>query len=1018
MSKKYDAFISYSHSADGKFAPSLQEALQKLAKPWHRRKALEVFRDDTGLSVNPHLWTSISDALDGSDHFLLLASPEAADSVWVQREIEHWVDTKPVEKMLPVLTSGEWVWDEAANDFDWSRSTAVSPALAGVFLEEPRHLDLRWAGDEDHLDLRHSDFRDAVAQLAAPMHGMAKDELEGEDVRLHRRARRLARAAVLLLLLLFLTSAVAGIFALRNASDARDSQRAAERSEKLATDEAERARLAEQDALASEETARNEADRARSAENVASEQRDIARAAEDVASQQRDIAEAEEARAIAANSRAEEEAANATAQATIAAEQRDRAEAQTVIALDQTALAEQQSALAARRADEAAAAAAEARASAEEAARQAAAALAAQAEAETAADEAERQATLALASKLAADSLTAASAEDDDSIAQLLAAEAVATFIEGQLSASTASTGAATFRAALRTLPELTSSLRAAILGAVAVAEGELTELRGHERFLYEAAFSPGCRSLATMGSEGIAFTRPDTWRVVASIDVIERVGMRFDADGENLVFDIGDPIPVPAAARALPPTCAGQVPAAAARFGGDDELALVSPDGTLQATSDGSQVYIHPVGTEPTFENSVVDFGAAFIGNNAPEIFTLAWHGDSERLAVGHEAGVGSTRAGAVVPVSDVPVLGSETFDADIDFPVLSENGRFYVDGVETAPEPKTVLWDVLQRRRVATAFDDHAIEPYSVSNDGHHAIAHHANFGDPLELVDLRSGSRRTLALDGTPAFRGTAFSPDSSLVSVGTSTGRVQLIDTATGATLADFEASNLAVDATVVSDEIDGRRYLAAGGEGGVVHVFDVTRPTAPVSLGGLAGLANDPLDVLDLAVSPDNGLLAFAATGTSGGSGPFLIGEVGLVRLDRLTPDDGPIVDGSRYSIFSGLETVAFNSDGSILALAGLGSELQIIDVQSRFLIGRLFNAVTETRQVRFPVEGTNQMVISSFGGDQRVFLLDYSDESALDYLCIAAGRDLTPDEFSRFLPPSTAFRRACEIVRG
>lgn len=1016
MSKRYDAFISYSHSADGRFAPSLQEALQKLAKPWHRRKALEVFRDDTGLSVNPHLWTSISDALDGSEYFLLLASPEAADSVWVQREIEHWVDTKPTEKMLPVLTSGDWVWDEAANDFDWARSTAVSPALAGVFREEPRHLDLRWAGDEDQLDLRHSDFRDAVAQLAAPMHGMAKDELEGEDVRLHRRARRLARAAVLLLLLLFLTSTVAGIFALRNASDARESQRAAEASEVLATEEAARARSAEA-------TAQEEAANARAAEQLAREETDRAQSAEEVASEQRDIAEAEEARAVAANARAEDEAANAIAQALIAAEQRDVAEAQTVIAGQerdraegQTALAEEQSALAARRAEEAAAAAADARASAEEAARQAAAALVAQAEAEAAADEAERQATLALASKLAADSLTAANAEDDDSIAQLLAAEAVATFLDGQAPA----TGGPSARAAIfdpTALPQLTSNLRAAILGAVAIAEGELAELRGHEQFIYEAVFSPGCRSLATVGSDGIVFTRPDTWRQVAAVEAIERVGMRFDAAGENLLFDIGDPIPVPAAARALPETCAGQTPASASDAGGG-ALTLVSPDGALQASVDRSFVYIHPIGTDPTFENAVAEYSAPFIGNLQADIYTIAWHGDSTRLAVGHETGVGSTRAGAVVQVRDVPVLGSETFHPDLDFPVLSENGRYYIDGVEAAAEPKTVLWDVVERRRIATAFDDHALEPYSVSNDGRYAIAHHETFGDPLELVDLRTGARRTLVVDGTPAFRGTAFSPDGSLVAIGSNTGRILLLESATGAVLADVEASNLSIDAVVVSDEIDGRRYLAGGGGSGVVHVFDVTTPDRPVSLGGQVALANDPLEVLDLAISPDNGLLAFAATGTSGGSGPFLLGEVGLVRLDRLTSSTRPSVDGSRYTIFSGLETVAFNSDGSLLALAGLGSELQIVDVERRFLIGRLFNAVTETRQVRFPVDGTNQMVISSFGGDQRVFLLDYSDESALNYLCIAAGRDLTPDELSRFVPAGTAFRRACDIVGG
>ena len=47
----YDAFISYSHAADGKLAPALENALQRFAKPWYRRRALHLFRDQTSLSA-------------------------------------------------------------------------------------------------------------------------------------------------------------------------------------------------------------------------------------------------------------------------------------------------------------------------------------------------------------------------------------------------------------------------------------------------------------------------------------------------------------------------------------------------------------------------------------------------------------------------------------------------------------------------------------------------------------------------------------------------------------------------------------------------------------------------------------------------------------------------------------------------------------------------------------------------------------------------------------------------------
>jgi WD40 repeat protein len=222
----YDGFISYSHSADDRLAPALQSGLQRLAKPWNHRRALRIFRDETGLSTNPHLWSAIETALGESEWFVLLASPEAAQSAWVNKEIEHWLATKSVDHMLPVVTDGTWQWDPTVGDFT-AESSAVPDALRGALRDEPRHLDVRWARSETDLDLRNSQFRSAVADLAAPMHGIAKDELEGEDIRQHRRARRLARGGVTALALLVVVSMIATGFALTQRSRAeRQSARA------------------------------------------------------------------------------------------------------------------------------------------------------------------------------------------------------------------------------------------------------------------------------------------------------------------------------------------------------------------------------------------------------------------------------------------------------------------------------------------------------------------------------------------------------------------------------------------------------------------------------------------------------------------------------------------------------------------------------------------------------------------------------------------------------------------------
>ncbi|WP_433256775.1 WD40 repeat domain-containing protein [Streptosporangium sp. CA-135522] len=72
LPKAYDAFVSYSHRADGLFGPALQRGLQRLAKPWNQRRAMEVFRDQTGLAAGPALWPGIQAALDAARWFVLL----------------------------------------------------------------------------------------------------------------------------------------------------------------------------------------------------------------------------------------------------------------------------------------------------------------------------------------------------------------------------------------------------------------------------------------------------------------------------------------------------------------------------------------------------------------------------------------------------------------------------------------------------------------------------------------------------------------------------------------------------------------------------------------------------------------------------------------------------------------------------------------------------------------------------------------------------------------------------------
>jgi WD40 repeat protein len=194
----------------------VERGLQRLAKPWHRLRAVSVFRDQSDLALTPGLWSTISTALDDSRYFILLACPESAASIWVNREVAHWCDTKGTDHLLVVVTGGELAWDPDVGDFS-EGSTAVPAALRARFTEEPLYLDLRWARDSPELTLRLSRFRAAIAQIASPIRGLPPDELEGEDIRQHRRARLLARTVVVTILVLAVVSIVAAIIAVGNA---------------------------------------------------------------------------------------------------------------------------------------------------------------------------------------------------------------------------------------------------------------------------------------------------------------------------------------------------------------------------------------------------------------------------------------------------------------------------------------------------------------------------------------------------------------------------------------------------------------------------------------------------------------------------------------------------------------------------------------------------------------------------------------------------------------------------------
>jgi len=64
----YDAFISYSHALDKPAAAALQSVIQKLGKPWYRRRALRLRWDDSAPLLHRLINNSRRLFVNGASH--------------------------------------------------------------------------------------------------------------------------------------------------------------------------------------------------------------------------------------------------------------------------------------------------------------------------------------------------------------------------------------------------------------------------------------------------------------------------------------------------------------------------------------------------------------------------------------------------------------------------------------------------------------------------------------------------------------------------------------------------------------------------------------------------------------------------------------------------------------------------------------------------------------------------------------------------------------------------------------
>ena len=228
---RFYAFLSYSHQ-DEALADWLHHELEQFHVPrWLAgkltaagvvpKRLAPVFRDRHELAAADDLGAEIKAALNASQFLVVLCSPTAAKSRWVNAEIEAFKRTRPEGCVLAAIASGEPFASEISGR---AEDECFPPALRKRFIRgrssgkraEPLAADFRDQGEGKRL---------AFLKLVAGMLGVGLDDLVRRETT--RRQLRLGYFAAASLAGMAVTSTLA-VIAIQSRDAARDQRREAE----------------------------------------------------------------------------------------------------------------------------------------------------------------------------------------------------------------------------------------------------------------------------------------------------------------------------------------------------------------------------------------------------------------------------------------------------------------------------------------------------------------------------------------------------------------------------------------------------------------------------------------------------------------------------------------------------------------------------------------------------------------------------------------------------------------------
>lgn len=224
---RFDLFLSYSTEPDYDEARDLERFLEsfyrgKLSASLNL-EPLNVCMDGSdfplrrvaGTSPNDQIDATIVDVLSRSDRMLVLCSPNAARSPWVDKEVAWFMEHRGPEAILLAVTEGEDPVNRPEEVF--------SPRIREKQLHQATWYDFR--GRRTRKGIKIRDYEDARVQLAAHLRGKSAGEVLPLWTREQERQTRRRRTFIGVAATVLLATLAAAALQWRAAAQASESAR-------------------------------------------------------------------------------------------------------------------------------------------------------------------------------------------------------------------------------------------------------------------------------------------------------------------------------------------------------------------------------------------------------------------------------------------------------------------------------------------------------------------------------------------------------------------------------------------------------------------------------------------------------------------------------------------------------------------------------------------------------------------------------------------------------------------------